>query len=350
MSDCCHPPTQNQHKSKKFDWIFWISLVGIVAGYVGHMLHVLPHDPTFHHYSSSVYMLMNAMWVGLAIGIVFVGILTKIPREFIIAIMGKPYTFSGILRATLAGLLLDMCSHGILLVGMKFYKRGVSMGQTMAFLIASPWNSLSLTLILISLIGLQWTALFILFSAVIAVISGLIFDSLVLRGHIPKNPASIETRENFSFIKEAKLGLANTTYNLEFFKSILVEGLKDSKMILKWVLFGVVVTALVRTFIAEDTFNTLLGPTVTGLAWTLLFATIIEVCSEGAVPMASDIIHRAGAVGNGFVFLMAGVSTDYTEFMALRETTGSWKVSLLLPLITVPQILVLGYLLNHFHP
>ncbi|MEZ4846625.1 MAG: permease, partial [Bdellovibrionota bacterium] len=142
-NSCCTPPAHNEHHhGKKFDWILWISFIGILIGYVGHLLHILPNDMSFHHYSSSVFMLMNEMWVGIAVGIVFVGILTKVPREFIIAILGRPNTLSGILRATLAGLLLDMCSHGILLVGMKFYKRGISLGQTMAFLIASPWNSL----------------------------------------------------------------------------------------------------------------------------------------------------------------------------------------------------------------
>ena len=43
---------------------------------------------------------------------------------------------------------------------------------------------------------------------------------------------------------------------------------------------------------------------------------------------------------------MAGVATDYTEIMSLRETTRSWKTALLLPAITVPQILVIGWILN----
>ncbi|MDH3324524.1 MAG: ATPase, partial [Candidatus Peregrinibacteria bacterium] len=47
-------------------------------------------------------------------------------------------------------------------------------------------------------------------------------------------------------------------------------------------------------------------------------------------------------------FLMTGVSTDYTEIISLKETTKSWKISLFLPLITVPQVIILAYLLNNF--
>jgi uncharacterized membrane protein YraQ (UPF0718 family) len=59
-------------------------------------------------------------------------------------------------------------------------------------------------------------------------------------------------------------------------------------------------------------------------------------------------MNRAGAPGNSFTFLMAGVATDYTELMSIKDTSGSWKIALYLPLITVPQVMILGYFLNGF--
>ena len=79
--------------------------------------------------------------------------------------------------------MLDLCSHGILMVGTKLYERGASLGQLMAFLIASPWNSLSLTIILITLItliGWGWTLAFVALSMVIGIITGIIFDRLAV--------------------------------------------------------------------------------------------------------------------------------------------------------------------------
>ena len=43
---------------------------------------------------------------------------------------------------------------------------------------------------------------------------------------------------------------------------------------------------------------------------------------------------------------MTGVATDYTEIMSLKETTGSWKVALFLPLITVPQVVLFASVMN----
>jgi hypothetical protein len=87
-----------------------------------------------------------------------------------------------------------------------------------------------------------------------------------------------------------------------------------------------------------------------GLGATLVAASIFEVCSEGSVPIAADLMNRAAAPGNAFTFLLAGVATDYTEFMVMKETTGSWKLAWMIPVITVPQVLLIGALLNTIGP
>ena len=65
--------------------------------------------------------------------------------------------------------------------------------------------------------------------------------------------------------------------------------------------------------------QTYFGATSAGLGMTLVIATILEICSEGSTPIAADLVSRAQTPGNGFAFLMTGVSTDYTEIMSLRE-------------------------------
>ena len=59
---------------------------------------------------------------------------------------------------------------------------------------------------------------------------------------------------------------------------------------------------------------------------------------------------RAGAPGNSFAFLMTGVSTDYAEIMVLREATKSWRIALFLPLLTVPQVILIAWLMNGVPP
>lgn len=289
--------------------------------------------------------IMDSMWVGLGLGMLFVGLLGRVPREFVTALLGRGDTFVGIVRATIAGVLLDLCSHGILLVAMRLYQRGAGLGQVMAFLIASPWNSLSLTIILITLIGWQWTLLFIVCSMAIGIISGLIFNWLVKTERLADNPNKIEVKD-FHAWPEAKKGLKATSFNMTWWRTMLWEGIKDSRMIVRWLLLGVLLAAAIRTFVPMESFQTYFGATLIGLGMTMLVATLLEICSEGSTPIAADLVTRAQAPGNGFAFLMTGVATDYTEIMSLKETTGSWKIAFALPLITVPQVVALSMVMN----
>ena len=346
-NSCCAEDEIPEGQQRPLDKLLWGSALLVGAGYIAYLSGVTVNGPVWlHHYAEGSFELMNAMWWGLAIGILFVGLLARLPRETVVGLIGEGGTFNGLLCATAAGVLLDLCSHGILAVGMKLYERGASIGQVMAFLIASPWNSLSLTLILFALIGAGWTLAFIGLSLVIALVSGWIFEKLVARGALPENPhrAQLSGEKGPSLwqvIKQARWSVSGLV-------AMLKEGVKGARMVIRWALFGVVLAALIRALVPADFFADWFGPTMVGLLLTVIAATIIEVCSEGSVPIAADLLTRAAAPGNAFTFLMAGVATDYTEVMVLRDTTRSWKIALALPLVTVPQVLVLGFILNQF--
>jgi uncharacterized protein len=315
-----------------------------------------PIGATLHHSSDSalaiftggIFDLFNQMWWGIAIGVLFVGILGRMPRDLVMGILGRDSGLNSLFRATLAGVFLDLCSHGILAVGMKLYERGASAGQVMAFLLASPWNSFSLTLILIGLIGIGWTLLFVLLSLVIGIVTGLIFDALVRGGQLPANPWKDELGEEQPVGKLWSEFRQTLHFSAGGTVQLLREGFAGSRVVIRWSLFGLVLAGLIRALVPEDAFAAWFGATMGGLWLTLLATTVIEVCSEGSTPIAADLMNRAGAPGNSFTFLMAGVATDYTEVMSIRDTTKSWKIALFLPLITVPQVVLIGAVLNQF--
>ena len=340
--DCCGPP------KRSFDYLFWGSVSVLLPAYILGIYDFQILSGSLITFTATIVELVHRMWWGVALGIVAVGILHDVPREFVIAMLGRKGGLNGLFRAVAAGIFLDLCSHGILLVGMKLYERGATLGQVIAFLVASPWNSFSLTLVLIALIGFKWTLAFIFLSAVIAVISGWIFDKLTERGTLDKNPHRIDLPDDFHLMPEAKKALKGFRVTPAWLKDVLLQGIKDSRMLVRWFLFGIILASLIRAFVDTSTFAAWFGPTLAGLGLTILAATIIEVCSEGSTPIAADLLTRADAPGNGFAFLMTGVATDYTEMVTLKETTGRWKTALFLPLVTVPQVLLISYALNVF--
>lgn len=358
---CC------DHEQKRFDWLLWGSLTLCIILYALAIFSMPDQNPshTADHaahgahssvsnesaywltvLSQSIFELLNTMWWSVALAVIFVGLLDKIPQNFVMSVLGQGGSNKGLFRATLAGVLLDLCSHGILAVGMELRKKGASLGQVMAFLIASPWNSLSLTLIMIALIGLPWTLAFIGLSMVLGITTGWMFDRLEERGSLPSNPVQYIPDPNFHFLSEAKTGLHRTKFNRAFFLSTLKGGLRGSQMVIRWLLFGVLLASAIRAFVSLDDFQNFFGPTILGLIATLVAATIIEVCSEGSTPIAADLLTRANAPGNSFAFMMGGVATDYTEVMVIKDTMQSWKTALFLPLLTLPQVVVVAIILN----
>ena len=256
------------------DVLFWIGLIGVSIGYSIHL--AIAPKGWLGSFSHSVFQLMNQMWLGLALGILALGFLGKVPQKIVQGAIGQEGTFKGILRACFAGLFLDLCNHGILMVAAKLYERGVSFGQVLAFLIASPWNSLSLTLILFSLIGIKWTLLFIAGSALVAVLTGWLVSLLVKRTSLPGNPNAIDFDDDFSLKKEIKESWAKATLDRRFFISALVSGERESRMIVRWLFLGTLLAACLTTFVPPDAFSKYFGPTILGLMVTLLGATIIE--------------------------------------------------------------------------
>ena len=269
-ASCCGTPEQVGWR--RFDYLTWGSAAAIAVGYAGHFL----FGEAFGHgvlgrFAHGTVELMNAMWWGLVLGIVFVGLLDRVPRDVVISALAGERRLTGILRATAAGVLFDLCSHGILMVGMKLYERGATIGQTVAFLLASPWNSLSLTVVLIALIGWWYTLAFVVFSAVIAIITGLVFDALVAAGRLPDNPSRPKAGEvNRQGLRAAlRVWLAGVRPSWGGLARMLYDGFRGSRIVLRWLLFGVVLAAAIRAFVPPESFQDWFGPTLLGLFFTI---------------------------------------------------------------------------------
>ncbi|AUM12990.1 permease [Ketobacter alkanivorans] len=355
-SSCCHSPAPDPkqghgdscHDHSRVDWLFWGSSAVLAMSILAAAMPEswLPDIPYLVTFITAEWELVQDMWLGMFIGVFSIGLMNLLPKDTILNALGRQRGVGSVLRAAAAGIVLDLCNHGLLLIAGKLYKSGVRYSQVLAFLIASPWNSLSLTIVMFALLGWAWTLTFIGLSFLVAVVAGLIVDGMESRGSIEENPFRAETE------RAEKISVKDNVRRIRrergLFRTVCLDSFSESKMIMRWLLFGMVLAALIKTFVSQDAMQTWFGPTLVGLGLTLVAATVIEVCSEGLLPIAADLLTRAAAPGNAFTFMMAGVSTDYTEIMVLKETTGRWKMAFVLPLVTLPQILLLGVLLNQF--
>ena len=294
------------------------------------------------------------IWWAVLLGFLVGGLIDVfIPRTYIKKYLSR-HRKRTIVYSIVFGFLMSACSHGILAIAIELYKKGASTSSVVAFLLASPWANLPITFLLFGFFGIN--ALFIIFSALfIALTTGLIYQLLERRGMVECHSCirgeDTPLLTDFSILEDLHRRWQSFTFTGttigHLFKDTLRGSWELAKMVLWWLLVGMLMASVARAFIPEHLFMTYMGPTLLGLAVTLFFATIIEVCSEGSSPLAFEIFSKTGAFGNSFTFLMSGVATDYTEIGLIWQNIGK-KAALWLPIITVPQIIVLGFLFNIF--
>jgi hypothetical protein len=293
---------------------------------------------------------LGMIWWALLIGFLLGGVIEYyVPKEYIQRYFSihKKRT---ILYAVVFGFAMSACSHGILAISMELYRKGASTASVIAFLLASPWANLPVTILLFSFFGLN--AFYIVMSAIIiAITTGLIFQFLDKKCLIECKSHNLKVDESFSVRKDVSRRFSNYRFTggniAADAKGVMKGSWSLTKMIMWWIVIGMLMASFANAFVPQEIFMTYLGPTLLGMVLTLVMATVIEVCSEGSSPLAFEIYKQTGAFGNAFVFLNGGVATDYTEIGLVWSNIGK-RAAILLPLITVPQILALGYVFNLF--
>jgi len=331
---------------QKLVLVIIISILLFVGGYF---------LPFLRSFSNAFYEYFSMIWWAIFLGFLLGGVIDHfIPQTYIEKYLSL-HKRKTIFYAILLGFLMSACSHGILAISMELYKKGANTSAVIAFLLASPWANLPVTIILFGFFGMN--ALFLIFSALfIAAITGFIYIELEKKGLIECKHCEMgvdfdyrDDLKTFSVKKDIKRRFQKFQWTKNNIATSLKKTMKGAwslaNMMLWWLILGMIMASFARAYIPQNLFETYMGPSLVGLVVTLLFATIIEVCSEGTAPLAFEIFTKTGAFGNSFLFLMAGVSTDYTEIGLIWQNIGK-KAALFLPLITVPQIVLLGYIFN----
>lgn len=298
--------------------------------------------PLFDKFFGYLRLTWWAVLLGLLIGAL---IEILVPEGLMVRLLARGK--KSILIAVLLGFIASACSHGILAIAVSLYKKGASTASTLAFLLAAPWANLAITILLFSLFGIR-AFLIIGGALVVAIISGFIFQILEERGMIEGGRIkSIKRIKRWSWPGPTKTWGAIRRVNwLNLAQGVRKSVWSLTKMVVWWILLGFFLASLIGAFVPEHLFHRFFGPSLLGMLATLILASVIEVCSEGSAPLAFELFQKTGAFGNAFVFLQAGVATDFTEIGIVATNIGK-RAAIALILTTVPMILLLGFLFNN---
>lgn len=218
-----------------------------------------------------------------------------------------------LLKASLFGIPLPLCSCSVIPVSMSLHKHGASKGSTISFLLSTPQTGADSILVTLSLLG----PVFAIFRPIVAFLTGIIGGALVaIFGQNAKGPASPILPECHD---ECCRGQN---------KHKITRGLKYGFITLprdigRAMLIGLVIAAIISAMVPDGFFAEKLGTGLFSMIVMMFLGIPVYVCATASVPVAAALILKGLTPGAALVFLMTGPATNAASFVTILKTLGA---------------------------
>jgi uncharacterized protein len=301
---------------------------------------------TIHTIAKETWHILLELSPWLLFGMLLAGILhVLLPSGFIQRHLGGS-KWSSVFKAVVVGVPMPLCSCGVIPTAIGLRKDGASKGAATGFLISTPQTGVDS--ILVSATFLGWP--FAIFKVISALLSGLIGGlvvNYVENGKTEKEVSKTATESNSccstSLSNSTSLaaperchpkGLAWKTKEALSFG--LIQLLGD---IYKWLIIGVLVAALISTFIPEGRLqNVTWTQGLLGMIVMLLISLPMYVCATASVPLAASLVAAGMSPGSALVLLMAGPTTNIATMGAIGRSFGKTVLAIYLATVIVMSI------------
>ena len=237
-------------------------------------------------------------------------------------------SFSSVVKASIFGVPLPLCSCGVLPVTMSLQKSGAGKGACISFLLSTPQTGVDSIAVTYALLG----PVFAIIRPVIAFITGVIGGGAVnlFQKEEPQiEPVNPDTVQRKDCSCEDNCGKEETIKKKNI-KSISawIDGLKYGFITLPQdsasaMLIGLIVASLLTAIIPDDFFAGNLGRGTLSLIAMAFIGMPIYVCSSASVPIAAAMIMKGLSPGAALVFLMTAPATNAASFTMVWKQFGT---------------------------
>ena len=225
-----------------------------------------------------------------------------------------------LLKASLFGIPLPLCSCGVIPVSMSLHKHGASKGATISFLLSTPQTGVDSIFVTYSLLG----PVFAIFRPLVALVTGLVGGILVDLF----DRSADESRGTSDEGRQTKDDRRFVPLPSSFVHRKLIRGLKYGFVTLprdigKAMLVGLVIAAFISAVVPDDFFaEKLLGTGIFAMVVMMLLGIPVYVCATASVPIAAALILKGLTPGAALVFLMTGPATNAAGFTTIWKVLG----------------------------
>ncbi len=258
----------------------------------------------------SLVFMLNEMSPYILLGFLIAGLMHAfIPQKQ----MARHLSGSGwrsVVKATLFGIPLPLCSCGVLPTAIGMRRSGASSASSTAFLIATPQTGVDSIAATWSLLGPAFAIVRPLAALTTAIFGGLAAGKVK---DVPQCCASTAEKES----DNATAGFGAKCLNALRYGFIDLLG-----SIGKWLVIGLIIAAIITVYVPSDLFATFTDRPLLSMLAVLVIAIPMYVCATGSIPIALSLMLKGLSPGTAFVLLMAGPAVNFASVTLISKEMG----------------------------
>lgn len=259
---------------------------------------------------------------------------------------------SSLVKATISGMLLPICSCGVIPLALSLYYSGAYLGPTLAFMTATPIINPAAIILAYALMGPQIATIYLIAGFTIPFICGLLAN--IWGGKETKSPLTAELEK-----RQAEMAVTPKPIIIEEerpktpLKSKLASGLHWGFQSLglevsRFAFLGMVLAAILLLLVPVSFIQTYLSnPGMISLLGAVIIGAVMYVCALGHIPFIAALISSGAAPGVAVTFLLTGVATNLPEIISIGKLIGKRTIMIYTGSILILG-LIFGYLTNLF--
>lgn len=249
---------------------------------------------------------------------------------------------TGVLWATLTGMLIPICSCGSIPLGIGLYHSGAYLGPTLAFMTSSPMINPIAIILCYGLLGPQIATVYVITGFMAPMIIGMVANRFAGKELYLKREENAPQRIQLELERPSIPRRIVTGLRWSFSELALMIG--------KYTVLGMLTAALIFSIFPQTAIQRYLGnPGFISLLGITAIAAVMYVCAVGHIPFIAAIVASGAAPGVAITFLMAGAATNISELITINRTIGKRAMLMYFGLVVLISNAV-GYLTNRLFP
>ena len=229
-------------------------------------------------------------------------------------------SLSSIIKASIFGVPLPICSCGVIPVSAYIRKEGAGKAPTISFLSSTPTSGIDSILATYALLG----PFYAIIRPIAAFFSGILSGSVTsfIDRNDPEEQNKPEPDENEHCVT-CTVPLKTHKKIINKIKSAISYGFDELMHDTgRLILIGVIIGGLISFFVPQGFIEKYLGNPWLAYPIMLIISIPMYICATGSIPIAAALIMQGMAPGAGLVFLIAGPATNTTTIAFITGKLG----------------------------